>query len=345
MAEGSNSSLFRNYVTWFTYTGQEDIPHHATHIFVKNVKGIPAEAFSHHPNIIEVVCHKDVEHVGANAFRSCPSLKRVIMPGVRVVEEWIFRKCESLAYVECAKLEIIGCGSFFGCTSLTDIIKLSSAKIVESFAFCKCRALRDAKFSDKLEKFGWGVFIGCKSLERITIPLKDGLIIAPDVFTKCYNLKHVDLVENEIIASLHLEEWRNDVIEAMDSINQILPNTYAGGTVFYGHCDYGDKARTIQKWIRSVLGKILQYRAEHQRLMNQAAPILRLALPQDVVTNNILPFLDLPLHSFDLVEVEEEEADVGDEVEELGNGVMKYLMLFSTVFAIANVMFTLLFVK
>ena len=42
------------------------------------------------------------------------------------------------------------------------------------------------------------------------------------------NLKHVDLVEGEIhetIAALQLKEWRNDMSEVIDSINQILPTT------------------------------------------------------------------------------------------------------------------------
>ena len=339
-----NSTWFGNNVTWFTFTGEEEIPYDATHVFVKNVKSIPAEAFYEHPNIVEVACDIDVEHIGANGFRNCPSLRRVIMPGVEAIDEWTFRKCEALMHVECDKLEIIGYGSFSGCTSLTGIINLPSAKTVGGFAFCKCRALRHAKFTEKLEKFGWGVFNGCKALERITIPLKDGMIIAPDVFTKCVNLKHVDLVEGELleaIAALHFEDWRNDMNEAMNSINQILPNTPAGGTVFYGDSDYGDKARTIQTWIRSILRKFLQYRAEHQRLMEQAAPILKLALPQDVARNYVLPFLDLPSHSFELVEVEEEEgADEGEEEEESRNEIMMNMMLFSTIFAMANAMFT-----
>ncbi len=329
-----------NNISWFTYTGEEDIPRDATHVFIY-AKVIPEGTFANHRNIVEVVCDIDVENIGVNAFRGCTSLRRVIMPGVKNVEGWTFRKCEALTYVECSKLEVIGYGSFFGCTSLNGI-NLPSAKFVGGFTFCGCKALRDAKFSSKLEKFGWGVFKGCKSLERITIPLKDGMIIAPDVFTKCHNLKQVHLVDgdlHEAIAALHLEEWRNDMIEALHSINRILPNTSPGS--FYWDLDYGDKARTIRAWIRSVLRKILQYTSEHQRLMTQAAPILQFALPKDIVKNNMFPLLDLPSYSFELVE-SEEEADEGDE-EELGNGIMKNVILFSMSFAMVNVVIKIFF--
>ena len=41
-------------------------------------------------------------------------------------------------------------------------------------------------------------------------------------------MKHVDLVEGEVhetIAALQLKEYRNDMSEVIDSINQILPTT------------------------------------------------------------------------------------------------------------------------
>ena len=113
-------------------------------------------------------------------------------------------------------------------------------------------------------------------------------------------MKHVDLVEgdlHETIAALQLEEWRNDMNEEIDSINQILPTVDAGGG--YGGGD-GEKARAIRMWIRSVIGKIIHYQAEHQRLLDeQVATTLELALSQDIVMNNVLPFLELPSYTFE----------------------------------------------
>jgi len=82
-----------------------------------------------------------------------------------------------------------------------------------------------------LERIEETAFDYCDSLERITIPLNDGLITDNNTFVGC-NLKHVDLVQgpiHETIAALPLEEWRNDMNAEIDSINLILPNTSAGG--------------------------------------------------------------------------------------------------------------------
>ena len=170
-------------------------------------------------------------------------------------------------------------------------------------AFARCNALSSVKFGSKLERIGQVVFKGCPTLERITIPLKDGTITTDNTFTGCESLNHVDLVEGaelrETIAALHFEEWRNDMNEEINSINHILPNTNAGGwdDDIDGYDD-GEKAQAIRRWLRSVLGKMIHYKAEHQRILDEAASTLVLALPRDIVRNNVLPFLELPPHRF-----------------------------------------------
>ena len=96
--------------------------------------------------------------------------------------------------------------------------------------------------------------------------------------------------------------------EEIDSINRILPTVSAGGWD-----DEGEKAQAIRTWIRSVLHKIVKYKAEHQRIVDEAATTLQLALPQDIVMNNVLPFLELPSHSFEVEDHEDEADDGGDE--------------------------------
>mmetsp|Transcript_26763 Transcript_26763/g.53517 ORF Transcript_26763/g.53517 Transcript_26763/m.53517 type:complete len:126 (+) Transcript_26763:2-379(+) len=125
------------------------------------------------------------------------------------------------------------------------------------------------------------------------------MITHDDIFQECENLKQVDLVEgpiHETIAALQLEEWRNDMNEEIGSINQILPTVSAGdGYNYVGEFDEGEKAQAVRTWIRSVLRKIVHYQAEHQRLLDeQVETTLQLALPQDIVMNNVLPFLELP---------------------------------------------------
>ena len=87
----------------FAYTGQEVIPDDATHVTVENITFVRARAFYQHPNIVEVICHEDVEKIEIDAFLECPSLRRVIMRGVKVAEKHVFYRCRALTDVECGK--------------------------------------------------------------------------------------------------------------------------------------------------------------------------------------------------------------------------------------------------
>eukprot|EP00984_Skeletonema_dohrnii_P000699 scaffold211_cov83-Skeletonema_dohrnii-CCMP3373.AAC.5 len=305
-AEGDHIIRFN-----YNYTGAGDeVPDDATHVTIaKSVTVIRRDAFHGNHDIVEVICDENVKKVEEEAFACFSCLRRVVMLGVEVVEYRAFDSCEALTHVECGKLEIIKFQAFGNCTSLGSI-DLPSARIVEGNAFNYCEALTDVKFGSKLERIEDGVFCFCPSLERITIPLKDGILAAAISFIGCDNLKHVDLVEgavHETIAALPLEEWRNDMNEEVDTINQILPKVDAGD-----YDDDGEKSRAIRTWIRSVLHKIIHYQAEHQRYLNEEiATTPQLALPQDIVMNNVLPFLELPLYKFELED--EEEKEEGDD--------------------------------
>ncbi len=324
-AEGDNN--FMRYV----YRGQvdEDIPLHATHIFVhESVRVIRAEAFIRHPNIVEVICHDKVERIEQWAFDSCPRLRRVIMPGVRNVREGAFFECDTLTDVECGKLAYIAFQAFSYCRSLRSI-NLLAVKVVDEEAFNECEALTCAKFSKKLEHFYATAFADCTSLEQLTIPLKDDIILHADTFQACRNLRHVELVEgvfrateqticigelHETIAALQLEDWRNDMNEAIDSINQTLLTTRAGGWDPDENYDSGGIAGAIQRWIILVLAKIIHYKALHQRIMDGAVTTLQLALPRDIVVISVQPFLELPSYRFEGEEgYEDEEMEDGEE--------------------------------
>ena len=300
------------HIVRFTYTGEEAIPDEATHVVI-TVRVVLAEAFADHPNIVEVICGEDVEKIEQKAFYECSSLRRVIMPNVKEVEESAFAGCLVLTDVECGKLGIIG-GFGFGCCFSLSSIDLPSIKIIDMYAFQRCRNLTNVKFGKDLESIRGGAFEGgCHSLERITLPLKDGMITAPNIFRACEKLNHIDLVEgdvhefHEFIAALLMEEWKNDMNEEIENINQILPNTPAGDRRRWD--DPGGKTRAIRRWIRSVLRKVVHYKSEHRRYLNIAAATLQPALPDDIVLENVLPFLELPSHTFEgghLLEDEDE---------------------------------------
>jgi len=226
------------------------------------------------------------------------------MPGVKIVGTWAFSECRALTDVECGKLEIIGENAFGYCNSLRSI-NLPSARIVKGDAFGDCRALTDLKFGSKLERFDEMACCCCVSLERITMPLKDNMFDHNDAFVGCYNLNHVDLVEGELhetIAALHLEKWKNNMKTVIDRINEIhLPNANPGYHDDYAEDDndVGRKAVVIRLWIRSVLHQIRLYKAEHRLLLDEdVAPALKRVLPNDIVMDNVLPFLELPSYTF-----------------------------------------------
>ena len=73
-------------------------------------------------------------------------------------------------------------------------------------------------------------FKDCTSLERITIPLKIGLMQGDFVFDGCENLKHVHLVEKDKLRNCFdalLLEWKNDMTAELDSIEYTLSNAPA----------------------------------------------------------------------------------------------------------------------
>ncbi len=294
-----------NNIRRFIYRGQQVIPPHECFITVDiSIKSIPAGAFANHPNIVEVVCHDEVEKIEQEAFWKCPSLRRVMMPGVEIVEGWAFNECEALTDLECDKLKIIQKGAFIRCKSLRSI-NLSSARIVLRNAFAECVALEDARFGSKLERIEGMAFVNCPSLGQITIPLKGDIIPNDNTFSGCDNLNNVDLVEGELhetIAFLQLKDWRNDISEEIDSISQILPNAPAGYDWVVG-----DKAVTIRGWIRSILHKFIHFKIQHQRLLDEEVDsALQLVLPQEIMRSYVLSFLELPSNTFEVEELEEE---------------------------------------
>ena len=92
----------------------------------------------------------------------------------------------------------------------------------------------------------------------------------------------------------------------IDSINHSLPNTDAG---FY--CDFYIRNNIEgQRWIRSVLFKIITTKAEHQRFVNEAGSTRHHDLSHDIIMNNVLPILALPSCTFEVEDHGDHEEDM-----------------------------------
>ena len=255
----------------FVYTGEEYPPRDVKRVRIaENVYAILARAFRDCNQLIEVEGHNRLRKVEQYAFTKCPRLRRLSkVAGVVEIEGCAFYGCYALSDIDFDKVEIIGSSAFYYCESLSSI-NLSSVRRVADYAFYNCKALTDAAFGEKLERLEQGAFYR-SSLRRITIPLKDNLIVGNDAFRGCdENLSRVDTLVGRIhktISSLHMETWRNEMEEEIDRINQTLPNTHST-----------EKGTAIQQWIGRVLGRMEHYKSEHKMLVKEAMTLLELAL-------------------------------------------------------------------
>ncbi|KAK1737881.1 hypothetical protein QTG54_011175 [Skeletonema marinoi] len=172
-------------------------------------------------------------------------------------------------------IEKIEGGAFNRCWSLRRATLLGVREIGKC-AFSSCVGLSKMEFGDKLETIGQGAFDFCAALRRIVIPLKDDMFPLfgrhqrYTQFEYCVNLTAVDVAITGIhktVSSFLLENWRDEIKEEIGCINQILPKT-----------PHSDKTAQISQWIRSVLGRIEHYKAEHNRLLQEATALLELAL-------------------------------------------------------------------
>ena len=254
----------------FVYTGgEQEVPRDVKRVRIaENIDTIPAETFSHCLQLIEVEGHNNLKKIDRGAFDNCTSLRRVRnMAGVIEIEKQAFYHCHALSEMEFDKLEIIGSSAFRYCRSLRSI-KMPSIRRVGGATFMCCYALTDAVFGQGLESIERNAFFKCTALRCIVIPLKDNLIIDNGAFYNCENFSRVDIIAGGIhktISSLHLEIWRNEMEEEIDTINQILPATL-------------EKTGAIQQWITRVLGRIEHYKREHKMLEKEAMTLLELAL-------------------------------------------------------------------
>jgi hypothetical protein len=260
----------------FVYTGGgQRVPRDVKRLRIaENVDTIPARTFHNCEQLIEVEGHNELKRVQEYAFWSCIRLRRVKkMTGLIEIEEEAFGGCKSLSELDFDKLEKIGNGAFGECASLTSIT-LPSARRVGLYAFEYCDALTDVVFGKDLEsiKGAGAAFFKCTALRSIFIPLKYGLIVEDRAFYGCHNLSRVDALDegmriHKTISSLHMESWRNEMEDEINSINQTLPNIRSD-----------EKAGAIQEWITRVLSRMEHYRAEHKMLVREAMTLLELAL-------------------------------------------------------------------
>ena len=137
--------------------------------------------------------------------------------------------------------------------------------------------LVDAELSEYLERIGERPFHCCRRLRRISIPFKDDMMEDDDIFhlfKNCNNLSQVDLIGgiHKTISSLLLENWRNEMKDEIDRINQDLPNTAE-----WPGTGRNAKTEAIRQWMEGVLRRMKHYKSERYALLKDAMTLLELA--------------------------------------------------------------------
>ena len=268
MAEAAPPQLDDNEI--FVYMGGDQrvpdgVRRARIHISVKIIR---ARAFYRRRQLIYVEFHDGIEAVEEEAFFGCVKLRGMIkLLGVKIIKQWAFCECGVLSDVEFGnKLETIEMHAFLSCKELKKI-RMPSVRTIGSAAFGCCKELSDVEFGEELRTLKGGAFYSCSNLERIALPLK-GNMIGGGVFDQCPRLLTVDLVGgiHSTAASLHLESWRNEMNNQINSINQTLSTITVGKTL------------ATQQWMRTVINQIDHYRAEHKALLKEATTLLELAL-------------------------------------------------------------------
>jgi len=135
---------------------------------------IPQEAFSGDTTLTEYTIEADITEIGAEAFRDCTALKRIIFaPGSTLskIGDRAFIYCGDLEEIELpTTLRSIGSNAFSCCGSLQEIKIPEEVSSVESYAFSSCSSLRRATLPAAADMLGELIFSCCRNLMTITVP-------------------------------------------------------------------------------------------------------------------------------------------------------------------------------
>jgi hypothetical protein len=99
--------------------------------------------------VIYFANNSKITTIGANAFKDCTSLRKIVLPSsITLIEE----------------------GAFSGCTALTEIVFAANATVemtIETRAFENCTALKSITFPTNITVWGSNAFAGCTNLVDI----------------------------------------------------------------------------------------------------------------------------------------------------------------------------------
>ena len=166
------------------------------HLVLPNyISKLKFACFRYYP-LKNITFNNIITEIPGKCFEQCPNLESVFIPkNIEIIEDYAFRNCPKLQYVEFEKnspITTLSC-CFYGCESLTQIVNIPQG--IQEFApyeFIGCESLESIEIPQSLTVISTVAFAYCKSLTEITIPSSiEGM--GNEVFYGCTNLKTITI--------------------------------------------------------------------------------------------------------------------------------------------------------
>lgn len=128
---------------------------------------IGSKAFEYCSSLLSVSIPSGSE-VGGYAFTKCTSLTSVVIPSNVTLGSYVFSECTGLTTAIIRRSDT-GEGTFYGCTSLTNVIFDSMVKTIGKECFGGCTGMTSFVVPNTIEKIDDGAFCNCTNLTSLTL--------------------------------------------------------------------------------------------------------------------------------------------------------------------------------
>jgi hypothetical protein len=129
----------------------------------------------------------------ASAFQQCVSLKNIVLPHVGSLYSYVFGNCTSLESADMSGCPTTstGIGTFYYCTSLTEVKFPAGLTTIGRDAFNKCTSLSNLELPSGVTTIGDNAFNGT-AFTKFVVP-ESVTSIGSGAFAYCSNLQEIEI--------------------------------------------------------------------------------------------------------------------------------------------------------
>ncbi|MEE1076520.1 MAG: leucine-rich repeat protein [Acutalibacteraceae bacterium] len=183
---------------------------------------IATNAFKNNTVQEEIILPDTITEISNLAFNSAKALKTITIPNkVQSMGEFAFNNCNSLTNVtfKTTRLSILPRGTFYGCTSLDNVIIPSSVNTIESMAFAGCISLNKIYIPSTVSVIGNDTFLYD---DNLTIYGTAGS--SAHAYAQKKNIPFVELPENK--STYLLNNWLSSAEYVLSGdMSEYIPET------------------------------------------------------------------------------------------------------------------------